>query len=93
MLDVARLNRRVWEFFKMLFRFKNRSSALFLCFALLITAASTGCQTSIGGQTLPSAYFLGDDIQYFPQGPQFKLSREAAALKAAREDAAVGIRP
>jgi hypothetical protein len=38
---------------------------------------------SIGGQTLPSAYYLQDDIQYFPAGPEFKLSKEAAALKAA----------
>ncbi|MFM8284571.1 MAG: hypothetical protein ACKOCW_13545, partial [Planctomycetaceae bacterium] len=43
----------------------------------------TGCQVDIGGQTLPSAYYLQDDIQYFPAGPEFKLSREAAALKAA----------
>ena len=45
---------------------------------------STGCQTSIGGQTLPSAFYLKDDIQYFAEGPEFKLQREAAALKAAR---------
>jgi len=43
----------------------------------------TGCQVDIGGQTLPSAYYLQDDIQYFPAGPEFKLSKEAAALKAA----------
>jgi hypothetical protein len=46
--------------------------------------ACTGCQVSIGGQTLPSAYYMQDDIQYFPKGPEFKLSREAAAIKAAR---------
>ena len=45
--------------------------------------AATGCQVDIGGQTLPSAYYLQDDIQYFPAGPEFKLSKEAAALKAA----------
>ena len=43
----------------------------------------TGCQVDIGGQTLPRAYYLQDDIQYFPAGPEFKLSKEAAALKAA----------
>jgi hypothetical protein len=43
----------------------------------------TGCQVDVGGQTLPSAYYLQDDIQYFPAGPEFKLSKEAAALKAA----------
>lgn len=45
--------------------------------------ALTGCQVDVGGQTLPSAYYLQDDIQYFPAGPEFKLSKEAAALKAA----------
>lgn len=29
-----------------------------------------------------SPYYLDDDIQYFPVGPEFKLSRDAAALKA-----------
>ena len=47
---------------------------------------STGCQSSINGQTLPSAYYLQDDIQYFPAGPEFKLPREAAALQAARAE-------
>lgn len=43
---------------------------------------STGCQIDIGGQTLPSPYYLSDDIQFFPAGPEFKLSQEAAAMKA-----------
>jgi hypothetical protein len=46
--------------------------------------ASTGCQVAVNGQTLPSPYYLQDDVQYFPSGPEFKLSREAAALQAAR---------
>ncbi len=45
---------------------------------------STGCQVTMNGQTLPSPYYLQDDVQYFPSGPEFKLSREAAALQAAR---------
>jgi hypothetical protein len=44
--------------------------------------ALTGCQVDVGGQTLPSPYYLQDDIQYFPAGPEFKLAKEAAALKA-----------
>ena len=59
---------------------------------LLVAAAAgifqTGCQVDVGGQTLPSAYYLQDDIQYFPAGPEFKLSKEAAALKAASPVAA-----
>lgn len=49
-------------------------------------ASTTGCQSSINGQTLPSAYYLQDDVQYFPAGPEFKLSREASALQAARAE-------
>jgi len=48
----------------------------------------TGCQVDIGGQTLPSPYYQQDDIQYFPPGPEFKLSREAAAQKAFTESKA-----
>jgi hypothetical protein len=54
---------------------------------LLSAAATTGCQIEVAGQTLPSASYFDDDIQYFRKGPEFKLSREAAALKAASADA------
>jgi hypothetical protein len=55
--------------------------------ALAVAAGSlTGCQVDVGGQTLPSAYYLQDDIQYFPAGPEFKLSKEAAALKAHKKE-------
>jgi hypothetical protein len=50
--------------------------------ALLASVSSVGCQSDYAGQTLPSAYWQKDDIQYFPPGPEFKLSREAAAMKA-----------
>jgi len=50
------------------------------------TLAAPGCQVDIGGQTLPSAYYLQDDIQYFPAGPEFKLSKEAAAQKAYKKE-------
>jgi hypothetical protein len=55
---------------------------------LAIVASSTGCQVDVGGQTLPSAYYTKDDIQYFPPGPEFKLSREAAAQKLYAEEQA-----
>jgi hypothetical protein len=65
---------------------KNRAGKLLLsavgCYAI---AFATGCQSDIGGQTLPSPYYLTDDIQYFQTGPKFKLSQEAAAMKAYRE--------
>lgn len=50
--------------------------------------AATGCQVDVGGQTLPSPWYQYDDIQYFPPGPEFKLTREAAAQKAFSEDEA-----
>lgn len=40
-----------------------------------------GCQVEMGGQTLPSPYYLSDDVQYYAPGPEFKLAREAAAMK------------
>jgi hypothetical protein len=51
--------------------------------ALVMPAATllTGCQVEYAGQTLPSAYYLTDDIQYYPPGPEFKLAREAAAMQ------------
>jgi hypothetical protein len=57
----------------------------------LLAAATTGCQIDVSGQTLPSPYYLQDDVQYFPAGPEFKLAKEAAALKAQKE--AVASRP
>ena len=69
-------------------RMKSRTLSIVLCGAAILSAvASTGCQMSIGGQTLPSAYFLKDDMQYFVKGPEFKLTKEAAALKEARAQA------
>ena len=41
---------------------------------------SIGCQSTHNGQTLPSQFFLKDDIQYYPAGPEFPLSREAAQM-------------
>lgn len=56
---------------------------LILCgFGLAISLSATGCQMSIGGQTLPSPYYLKDDVQYYAPGTEFKLPREAAHQKA-----------
>lgn len=57
-------------------------------FGLLAALGLTGCQVDVGGQTLPSPYYMQDDVQYFPPGPEFKLSNEAAALKAAEQEQA-----
>ncbi len=49
------------------------------CFGL------TGCMGDYSGQNLPTPYYLGSQIQYFPAGPEFKLTREAGAQKEYRE--------
>lgn len=48
----------------------------------------TGCQTSVGGQTLPSAYYLRDDVQYFPAGPEFLLTNTVQAIEQYKLDQA-----
>ena len=54
---------------------------LLLGLGLLAGAGLTGCQSDFGGMTLPSPYYMYDNVQYFPPGSQFKLSKEAAAMK------------
>jgi hypothetical protein len=70
----------------------NRCQTIAVKLLILGTISSTvltatGCQVSLNGQTLPSPYYLQDDVQYFPSGPEFKLPREAAALRAAEAEA------
>lgn len=48
---------------------------------------STGCQVDVAGQTLPSPYYMQDDVQYFAPGPEFKLQREAAAMESQAAEA------
>lgn len=56
---------------------------------LLAALGLTGCQVDVGGQTLPSPYYMQDDVQYFAPGPEFKLAREAAAQKAYTQEQAL----
>ena len=67
----------------------NRLKAAICGIVLVLAVCGTGCQVSIGGQTLPSGYYLDDDVQYFAPGTEFKLPREAAALKAAAAEEAL----
>lgn len=59
---------------------------MLLAAGLLVILGTAGCQVEVGGQTLPSAYWMTDDVQYHAPGPEFKLAREAAALQAARAE-------
>ncbi len=61
-------------------QFKNWSSAGILGLAL-IGLSCTGCQSSIGGQTLPSAYYLNDDVQFYPAGPEEQLYNQREVLE------------
>jgi len=45
------------------------------------SALFTGCQTTIGGQTMPSPDYLTDDVQYYPAGPENKLYNQIEASK------------
>lgn len=56
--------------------------AALCCCGIVAALGTTGCQSNIGGQILPSPYYNEDDVQYFAPGPEFKLSEEAAAMKA-----------
>ena len=63
----------------------RRQGWLIRCVLLLGTwgllAAASGCQTTIGGQTLPSAHYLTDDIQFFPAGDEFLLPNQVRAME------------
>jgi hypothetical protein len=61
---------------------------LFLALGLLASVGLTGCQVETGSQTLPSPYYMTDDVQYHPAGSEFKLAKEAAAMKAYNQDQA-----
>ena len=41
-----------------------------------------GCQTWIGGMTLPSGHYLKDQPDYIPRGPSFPLGRELINMQA-----------
>ncbi|MFL5241195.1 MAG: hypothetical protein ACJ8FY_03730 [Gemmataceae bacterium] len=61
------------------------------CFAglgLALTVLS-GCQTNVGGMTLPSGHYLDHPPQYIPPSPAFPLSRELASQEAAAAGAPV----
>jgi hypothetical protein len=61
---------------------RMRSSRWWIAGCLVLSAACTGClQATMGGQTLPSAYYLDDDVQYFPAGPETKLANQIRAIE------------
>jgi len=57
--------------------FANPVALMLTC--LFASLGFSGCQTNIGGQTLPSAWYLRDDVQFFPAGPEFLLPQTVQA--------------
>ena len=64
--------------------------SVLLGLGVLVAIGVTGCQVDVGGQTMPSPYYMSDDVQYFPPGPEFKLAREAAAMRQHVQEQALG---
>lgn len=59
----------------------SRHTSLLLAGGMALSGL-TGClQTTMGGQTLPSAYYLDDDVAYFPKGPETRLSNQIRAIE------------
>ena len=56
--------------------------------ALLIAASlgSTGCAVYTNGMTLPNPYYMNNRVQYFPRGPEFPFTNEAANMQASQPD-------
>ena len=55
---------------------KGRAALAVLVLAALTIAPLVGCQVTRNGQTLPSPYYLDDDIQYHPSGTEFQYQQE-----------------
>ncbi len=53
----------------------------FLAGMMLVGSALTGCQSTVGGQTLPSPDFLRDDVQYFPTYSEDLIPNQRRALE------------
>ena len=70
------------------FNHQNPLRMLLLGLGLLAGVGLTGCQVETGSQSLPSPYYMSDDVQYHPPGAEFKLAKEAAAMKAYSQDQA-----
>lgn len=60
-------------------RTKRRWTASVAALLGLALSSSTGCQTNMGGMTLPSGRYLEHYPQYFAPDPAFPLPRELAS--------------
>jgi hypothetical protein len=67
--------------------------ALGLCVLATTVAGLTGCQTWVGGMTLPSGYYMEHKPQYFPPDPDFPLQKELATMQGQASLLDSGARP
>ncbi len=74
---------RLWK------EFASPVYCLLLGVAMLGVLGLTGCQSCPNGQTLPSPWYMTDDIQYFPPGLEQPLPNETAHMKAQAAEAAL----
>ena len=63
----------------------SNTAVIALLFVLLCNLVACHVQHSERADSHPEIYTT-DHIQYFPEGSKFKLSREAAELRAARAE-------
>ena len=52
----------------------------------LASLGLTGCTVYSNGMTLPNPHYIKNQPQYFPRGPEFPFSNEAANLREADQD-------
>ncbi|MFH5805246.1 hypothetical protein [Alienimonas sp. DA493] len=57
------------------------AASVALCGGAVASLGLTGCQASMAGQTLPSPYYLRDDVQFFPAGPEFQFPNQVRAIE------------
>jgi len=74
---------------------RNRRSRFIVLAASVGLSGLTGCQTWVGGMTLPTGHYLKHTPQYFSPDPAFPLPRELASMEdpvgAAARQGGVGI--
>ena len=60
---------------------RRTTHAMLVMTAVTGSMLATGCVADYSGQTLPSPYYLSDDVQYYVPGAEFLLPNEAAAME------------
>ncbi|MDO5553278.1 MAG: hypothetical protein Q4G68_05915 [Planctomycetia bacterium] len=65
---------------------KNGTKLIFAALMMAGAAALVGCQLTQNGQTLPSPYYLENQIQYFPAGTEFQYQKEVDQMNKERAE-------